>query len=89
MFWTGGIGGGWQLIPTAIPAGVQLPVNLETHAGYDVKWDEAEGYLRYVDLAGNQWQTQFRYRQNPKGQWWVEVLGVGKTEDLGEHGWEN
>ena len=57
---------------------------LETHVGHDVKWGEAIGYLRYLDLAGTEWQTHFRYRQNASGQYSVEVLGYDKTSKLGE-----
>lgn len=84
LFWKGGIGGGWQLVPASVPAGRDIPANLETHVGYDVKWAEAIGYLRYLDLADTEWQTRFRYRQNASGQFSVEVLGYDKTSKLGE-----
>jgi hypothetical protein len=84
LFWEGGIGGGWQLVPASVPAGRDIPASLETHAGFDVKWAEAIGYLRYLDLAGTEWQTRFRYRQNTSGQFSVEVLGYGKASKLGE-----
>jgi hypothetical protein len=95
LYWPGGIGGGWQVVPASIPAGQQLAMGLTTHAGYEMKWAGAQGYLRYTDLAGSEWLTHFRYRQNPDGQWWVEVRAAGKTTDLGqpeyslENGWEN
>jgi hypothetical protein len=95
LYWPAGIGGGWQLVPASIPAGQRLPAVLTTHAGADVKWAEAQGYLRYTDLAGSEWLSHFRYRENPARQWWVEVRAVGKTSELGqpeyslENGWEN
>jgi hypothetical protein len=84
LYWHRGIGGGWQVIPTSIGAGEHVPTNLEAHAGYEVKWPEAEGYLRYSDLAGSERQTRFRYRQKASGQYAVEVTAAGKTSDLGE-----
>jgi hypothetical protein len=95
VFYPGGIGGGWQLVPTALAAGRELPVLLEEHPGYQPKWAEASGYLLYVDLARTEWQTHFRFHQKTTEQWWVEVLFVGKTEDLDtprytlEGGWQN
>jgi hypothetical protein len=84
LFWTGGIGGGWQLIPISVPAGRDLPVLLELRQGYDVKWQEVVGYLRYSDMAGTEWQTHFCFEQNTSGQYSVQITKVGKTIDLGE-----
>jgi hypothetical protein len=84
LYWHGGIGGGWQVVPTSIGAGEHIPTALETYPGQEVKWAEAEGYVSYSDLAGTEWQTRFRYRQNSAGQLSVEVTAVGKTRDLGE-----
>ena len=53
------------------------------HAGHEVKWPEAIGYLCYLDLTGTEWQTRFRYRQNVGGQYSVEFIGYGKTAELG------
>lgn len=68
LFWKGGIGGGWQLLPISIPAGRDLPAKLEVNRNYEVKWPKAVGYLLYSDLAGTEWQTHFRYRENKVGQ---------------------
>ncbi len=84
LYWRGGIGGGWQVVPTSIGAGEHIATALEKHVGQEVKWPEAEGYVSYSDLAGTEWQTRFRYRQNAAGQMSVEVLAVGRTSDLGE-----
>ena len=84
LFWYGGIGDGWQLVPTVVPAGRDIPTRLQMYAGHEVKWPEAIGYLRYLDLAGTEWQTHFRYRQNTGGQFSIEVTDVGKTSALGE-----
>lgn len=95
VFFPGGIGGGWRMIPTAIPAGQELPVLLEVHAGYEPDWANASGYLRYTDLAGTEWLTHFCFRRANTEQWSVEVTGVGKVETLGEpeytleDGWVN
>jgi hypothetical protein len=89
LYWRGGIGGGWQVIPTSIGAGEHIPTNLEAHPGYEVKWPEAVGYLRYSDLAGTEWQTRFRYRQNTAGQYSAEVTAVGKTSNPGEPDYEH
>jgi len=84
LFWHSGIGGGWQLLQTSVPAGRDLPARLEVHPGYEVRWEQAVGYLRYMDLAGTEWQTHFRYEQNAAGQFSVMVTKLGKTTDLGE-----
>ncbi len=47
LYWRSGIGGGWQIIPTSIPAGRQLPSMMDVHPRYEVTWAEAVGYLRY------------------------------------------
>ena len=84
LFWKGGIGGGWELLPISVPSGRDVPARLEVHSGHEVKWAEAVGYLRYSDLAGTEWQTHFRYQQNTASQFFVEVTKFGKTGDLGE-----
>jgi hypothetical protein len=89
LYWHGGFGGGWQVIPTSIGPGEHVPTNLERHAGQEVKWSEAVGYLRYSDLAGTEWQTRLRYRMNTDGQYAVEVTAVGKTSVLGEPDYEH
>ena len=82
LFWPGGIGGGWPVIPTSIGAGEHVPTKLETHAGYEVKWSEAVGYVRYTDLAETEWQTHFRYEQNTSGQYFSHGHEVGQD---GQH----
>ena len=61
-------------------AGREIPATLETHP-YEVKWPEAIGYLCYLDLAGTEWQTRFRYRQNTAGQYSVEFIAFGNDRN--------
>lgn len=89
LYWHGGFGGGWQFIPSSIGAGEHVPTKLEVHVGYEVKWSEAVGFVRYLDLAETEWQTHFRYRQDTAGQYSVEVIKVGKTSELGEPDYEH
>jgi hypothetical protein len=84
LFWPGGIGGGWRVLPTSVPASRDLPARLAIHHGHEVKWEQAVGYLRYTDLAGTEWQTHFRFEQNAAEQFSVTVTKIGKTSDLGE-----
>jgi hypothetical protein len=96
LYWPHGIGGGAPIVPTAIPAGQTSGAALSgLWTGLSVPWGAVHGYLRYTDLATTEWQTHFRYHQDRFGHWSVEVLDVGKTEDLGEPiytldaGWQN
>jgi hypothetical protein len=54
-------------------------------AGIDVNWATAKGHLRYRDLEGTEWQTRFRYRVDSSNNTSVEILGFGRSEDLGEY----
>ena len=84
LFWQAGIEAGWPILLSAISAGQQLDVYLTTFPGHLVKWSQALGYRRYTDLATTERQTHFRYQSNAGRQWWVEVLKVCKTSELGE-----
>lgn len=88
LFWPHGIGGGVLIGPTTVPAGqppVAVPLAGTNWTGREVDWVAATGYLRYTDLASTEWQTHFRFWVDPfSGQLAVEVVGVGRTAELGE-----
>jgi hypothetical protein len=102
LFWPNGIGGGAIIGPTAIPAGQTVYILLTgtNWAGLAIDWARVSGYIRYLDLAKTEWQTHFRYLKDPfsesnRERWSVDVVEVGKTENLGEPvytldgGWQN
>jgi hypothetical protein len=94
LYWLEGAGGASDLLPTALAAGEAFPA-VVLGAGVDVNWAMAKGFVRYKDLSRGEWQTHFAYRSLPDGSFYVEVLAVGTTDELGEprynpdHGWLN
>jgi hypothetical protein len=95
LYWIGGAGGASQLLPAAALAPGEDFRAVVLGEGIDVNWAAARGFVRYHDLARVEWQTHFAYRALPNGGFYIEVLHVGTTDELGEpeynpdQGWLN
>jgi hypothetical protein len=83
LYWTGGAGGASSLLPAALAAGEDLRA-VVIGEGIKVNWPTVRGFVRYTDLSRVEWQTHFAYRSLADGTFYVEVLGVGRTDELGE-----
>jgi hypothetical protein len=47
------------------------------------QWSGAEGYVKYEDVRGVEWQSRFRYEQT-EGEVWASLVEWGTTKELGE-----
>lgn len=82
LYWTGGSGGASSIQTTTLGPG-DRPLRALVH-GEGINWPGVSGFLRYLDSAGVEWQTHFRYREVPTAGIEVEIVEVGRTSDLGE-----
>ena len=67
-----------------LPDRLVLVRTMVSGKGIVVAWANASGSLRYLDSAGVEWQTQFRYRVVPTAGIEVEIVEVGLSSELGE-----
>jgi len=78
-----GAGGASAIQRTTLGTGEETETNV-LGEGIQIAWENASGYLRYIDSAGIEWQTHFRFRDVPTGGIDVEAIEVGRTSELGE-----
>ena len=83
LYWNGGAGGASSLQRTTLATGEETATRV-LGEGINIVWENASGFLRYLDSAGVEWQTHFRYRAVPSAGIEVEVVEIGTTGDLGE-----
>jgi hypothetical protein len=83
LYWLGGAGGASGLQKTTLAAGEEGSTRV-VGEGINIMWENASGFLRYLDSAGVEWQTPFRYRAVPTAGIEVESVEVGLSSDLGE-----
>jgi hypothetical protein len=83
LYWTGGRGGASALRRTTLGPGEDATTEV-VGEGIVIEWENASGYVRYLDSAGEEWQTHFRFRNVPTADFEVEIVDIGKTSDLGE-----
>ena len=83
IYWLGGAGGGARLQRTTLGAG-ESGRALALGEGIVINWPGAIGFLRYLDSAGTEWLTHFRYQEIQQVGIEVVVTEVGTTSDLGE-----
>jgi hypothetical protein len=83
LYWLGGAGGASAFQTTALGTGEHGETAV-LGEGIQIAWENASGYLRYLDSAGTEWQTHFRFRDVPTAGIDVETVEVGRTSELGE-----
>jgi hypothetical protein len=83
LYWTGGAGGASSLQRTTLAAREESNVWI-TAEGANVVWENASGFLRYFDSAGEEWVTHFRYQRVPIPGMEVLIEEIGTTAELGE-----
>jgi len=83
LYWMSGAGGASAIQRTTLGTGEETETNV-LGEGIQIAWENASGYLRYIDSAGIEWQTHFRFRDVPAGGIDVEAIEVGRTSELGE-----
>jgi hypothetical protein len=82
LYWPGGAGGSSSLQRTTLATGEEGIVWI-TAEGANFIWENASGFLRYLDSAGVEWLTHFRYQAVPIPGLEVEVTEIGTTAELG------
>jgi hypothetical protein len=84
LYWLGGSGGATSIQRLTVGAGESLNDARVLGEGIFINWPGVTGFLRYLDSAGTEWQTHFRYQEIQQVGMEVVVTEVGKTSDLGE-----